>query len=452
MIKVTLATISIKKVFGWLLLSIGTLILCGTPYAATDKELFPRPPEIKQAVEFWTRIYSEVDSSSGFIHDSRSLDVIYEVFPLSKSASPKRQHRSIRKRIGHYQRLLRKIAQTPEAKLTREELRIKHLWGTHATPSQLREAAKSVRFQRGQSDRMSRGMKRAGIYQNDIQKILRENGVPEQLAALPHVESSYNPKARSKAGATGLWQIMPATGRRYLQVNNVLDERLDPYKSTLAAARLLKHNYSVLKSWPLAITAYNHGLSGVRRAVRATGTQDIESIVRQYNGRSFKFASRNFYAAFLAAHDVSSAEETKFKAKQVPSIPVVTLNAYMPVASIVKGLGVDQHQLEKHNPDLRPSVWRGEKYIPQSYRLRIPVKRDIALVRKQVADLERSSGHMEQVPDISYRVQRGDNLSAIAQRHNTSVRTLMAMNNLRSRHRIRAGQIIQIPTAGMTPR
>jgi membrane-bound lytic murein transglycosylase D len=447
MIKPTPDTIPIKKVFGQLLISIGAMIACGTLLAGTGPELFPRPPEIKQAVEFWTRIYSEVDSNSGFIHDSRSLDIVYEVFPLSKSASPKRQHRSIRKRIGHYRHLLRKIAQTPEEKLSKAELRIKHLWGADATPSQLREAAKHVRFQRGQSDRMDKGMKRAAIYQKRIQKILLENGVPEQLAALPHVESSYNPSVRSKAGAAGLWQIMPATGRRYLKVNNVLDERLDPYKSTLAAARLLKHNYSVLKSWPLAITAYNHGLTGVRRAVRATGTTDIESIVRQYDGRSFKFASRNFYAAFLAAHDVSSSKKTEFKAEQMPSIPVVTLNAYMPAAAIVEGLGVDQQALEQHNPDLRPAVWHGEKRIPHAYPLHIPVKRDVALLREQVAALERSAGHAEQIPDTSYRVKRGDNLSTIAQRHNTSVKILMAMNELRSRHRIRAGQVLQIHTA-----
>jgi membrane-bound lytic murein transglycosylase D len=166
----------------------GALVACGTLLADTGPEPFPRPPEIKQAVEFWTRIYSEVDSNSGFIHDSRSLDSVFEVFPLSKSASPKRQHRSIRKRIGHYQRLLRKIARTPENKLSKEELRIKQLWGARATPSQLREAEKHVRFQRGQSDRMNQGMKRAATYQKRIQKILLENGVPEQLAALPHVE------------------------------------------------------------------------------------------------------------------------------------------------------------------------------------------------------------------------------------------------------------------------
>ena len=131
----------------------------------------------------------------------------------------------------------------------------------------------------------------------------------------------------------------------------------------------------------------------------------------------------------------------------MPSVPVVTLNAYMPATTIVEGLGVDQQQLEQHNPDLRPAVWRGEKHIPLAYRLHIPVKRDVALVREQVAALEKSAGQTEQIPDTSYRVKRGDNLSTIAQRHNTSVKILMAMNELRSRHRIRAGQVLQIPTA-----
>jgi membrane-bound lytic murein transglycosylase D len=412
---------------------------------------FPRPPEIEKAVDFWTRIYSEVDSNSGFIHDSRALDIIYEVYPLPVYVSPRKQHRIIQKRIRHFQQLLRKIAQKSDEKLSREERRVKRLWGAEVSPSQIRSAAKRVRFQRGQSDRMRLGLERAATYEKRIRRILRDKGIPEQLAALPHVESSYNPRVKSKAGAAGLWQIMPATGRRYLRVNNVMDERLDPYKATTAAAELLKHNYSVLKSWPLAITAYNHGLSGVRRAVRKTGTTNIETIIQKYNGRAFKFASRNFYPAFLAAYDVSTSQQGRFKEHEEVNVPIVALNAYMPAAAIIDGLGVDEQALKDHNPDLGETVWRGEKYIPKSYRLRIPIKRDAALLQIQVAALGIRAGHAKQVPDLLYRVQRGDNLSGIAQRHDTSVKTLMAMNNLRSRHRINIGQLLRIPQADEVP-
>jgi membrane-bound lytic murein transglycosylase D len=438
-------------VVGLVLLSIGLLVACGVAQAGSGDSPFPRPPEIKKAVDFWTRVYTEVDSNSGFVHDDRELNVVYEVYPLSSSASPRRQHRSIRNRIRYYEKLLTKIAGMPEADLSPEERRVRRLWGEDVSQSQLRDAAKRVRFQRGQSDRMIKGLKRAATYEKRIREILRHKGVPEQLAALPHVESSYNPGVRSKAGAAGLWQIMPATGRRYLRVNDVLDERLDPYKATTAAAQLLKHNYSVLKSWPLAITAYNHGLSGVRRAVRKTGTTDIDTIVRQYNGRAFKFASRNFYAAFLAAYDVSASRRAEFKQNSASSTPVVALNAYMPAAAITEGFGIDERLLKEHNPDLGAAVWSGEKYIPKSYQLRIPVKQDAAVLQARVALLEQQSGQAKQVPDLFYRVKSGDNLDGIARRYDTSIDTLMAMNSLRSRHRINAGQVLRIPKKDEVP-
>jgi len=433
------------------LLVLVNLINLGTSQAGSSENLFPRPPELSEAVDFWTRVYSEIDSNSGFIHDSRALGVVYEVYPLPTYASPKRQHRIIQKRIRHYEQLLSKIAVTAEQKLNREERRVKQLWGSKASPAQLRNAAKRIRFQRGQSDRMKKGLMRATKYEKRIRKILLDQGVPEQLAALPHVESSYNPKVRSKAGAAGLWQIMPATGRRYLRVNNVIDERLDPYKATTAAAQLLKHNHSVLKSWPLAITAYNHGLSGVRRAVRKTGTTDIETIIQQYNGRAFKFASRNFYAAFLAAYDVSTSQRAEIREKGTPDVPVIVLNTYLPAAVIIEGLQIDERKLKEHNPDLGQMVWSGEKYIPKLYPLHVPIKRGLSLLQAQIASLEKRSGHDKQVPDLFYRVQRGDNLAGIARRYNTSISTLMAMNSLRSRHRINAGQVLRVPTTNQLP-
>lgn len=443
--KLTLTTFSV------LLLLLGTTASYGAVAAETREVHFARPPEVEKAVEFWTRVYSEIDSHSGFVHDNRALNVIYEVYPLPTYGSHKRQQRIIRKRIQHYQQLLSKIADTPEANLNAEQLRVKRLWGPDVTPSELRSAAKRIRFQRGQSDRMDKGLQRATTYEKRIRKILRDKGVPVQLAALPHVESSYNPKVRSKAGAAGLWQIMPATGRRYLRVNNVVDERLDPYKATVAAAQLLKHNYSVLQSWPLAITAYNHGLSGVRRAVRKTGTKEIETIIRQYKGRSFGFASRNFYAAFLAAYDVSTNRRANIREKRAIKVPVIALNTFVSSGAIAKGLRIKKQKLKEHNPDLGAAVWSGEKYIPKGHELHIPSNLDTAVLKARIAEVEKRSGHARQIPDRYYRVKRGDNLAAIAKRHETSIGTLMAMNNLRSRHRINAGQILQVPKGDETP-
>ena len=143
-------------------------------------------------------------------------------------------------------------------------------------------------------------------------RVLEQHGVPEEIAALPHVESSFNPAAYSKVGAAGLWQFMPSTAKRFMRVDGVVDERLDPYSATEAAANLMLYNYRLLGSWPLAVTAYNHGPGGLRRAQEELGTSDIAVIVKRYQGATFGFASRNFYVAFLAALEVDRNAEKYF--------------------------------------------------------------------------------------------------------------------------------------------
>ena len=118
--------------------------------------------------------------------------------------------------------------------------------------------------------------------------------MPVELSVLPHVESSFNPEAYSHVGAAGIWQFIRSTGKRYMQIDHLIDERMDPFASTKAAAKLLRHNYQLTQSWPLALTAYNHGVASMRRAINTLGTRDIAVIVRKYKGRAFGFASRNF--------------------------------------------------------------------------------------------------------------------------------------------------------------
>ena len=157
-----------------------------------------------------------------------------------------------------------------------------------------------------------RRLQRAGSWESHIAQTLAAQGLPPEIAALPHVESSFQPTAMSKAGAAGMWQFIRSTGRRYLRIDGAVDERLDPYRSTEAAAQLLSYNYRLLGSWPLAITAYNHGAEGMRRARDQLGTDDIVRIVRQYQSPTFGFASRNYYCSFLAAMRLDRDPEKYF--------------------------------------------------------------------------------------------------------------------------------------------
>ena len=190
-----------------------------------------------------------------------------------------------------------------------------------------------MRWQLGQSNAFLAGYKRSGLYRNHITSVIEDKGLPAELIALPHVESSFNPSAYSSAAAAGMWQFTRATGQRFMRIDHIVDERMDPYISAEAAMSLLEYNYRVLGTWPLALTAYNHGAGGIARAVREMGTSDIEVIVANYKGRRFGFASRNFYAQFLAVNDVEKNSkkyfgDVQFETERLLS-PRCTTDAYI---------------------------------------------------------------------------------------------------------------------------
>jgi len=145
----------------------------------------------------------------------------------------------------------------------------------------IRQAASNIRVQIGQKERFRAGVIQSGAYIKEIKKILLANDLPEDLAYLPHVESSFNIKASSKYGAAGIWQFTRSTGKNYLRIDTIIDERKDPFQSTHAAAAFLKKNYNLLHNWPLAITAYNYGPAGMLRAVKKYGS--YEMIFKKYN-------------------------------------------------------------------------------------------------------------------------------------------------------------------------
>jgi membrane-bound lytic murein transglycosylase D len=345
--------------------------------------------------------------------------------------------------------LLLAVAKKKRDDLDTQERRVLELWGEDADPAQLREASRRVRFQLGQSDKFLEGLIRAGAWHEYITQVLQREGVPAEIAYLPHVESSFNPIARSHVGAVGLWQFMPSTGRRFMRVDHVVDERLDPFRSSEAAALLMRANYEVTNSWPLAITAYNHGAAGMRRAIAQVGTDDIERVVRTYRSRSFGFASRNFYVAFLAAVDVASNPEKYFGSfeRHAPDTsPTLELPNYVAASTLAVALGVDRATLAMMNPSLLRPVWDGTKLVPRGFRLRVPARDDVDW-HMQLAGISGHDWQARQTPDLYHVVQRGETLSSIAPRYHARVSDLVALNGLSSQHRIRAGQRLILPAA-----
>jgi len=421
--------------------------LLATPSEARPGD-FPRPAGIEPQIRFWTRVYSEVDRAGGLIHDSSHMDVIYEVLLLPEGLSRRSRERHVERAKDRYAAILRKLAKGKRTKLSAEEARILGLWPEGVSNATLKGAAKRIRFQLGQADRFREGLERAGQWAPHIRKSLQAHGVPPELESLPHVESSYNPAAYSRVGAAGLWQFTRSTGRLFLRVDNVIDERMDPFASSDGAARLLRANYDTLASWPLAITAYNHGAGGMKRAMSKLGTDDISVIIAKYKSRTFGFASRNFYTEFLAALDVDQNAERYFgplTPRQPVRYEIATLEDFVPAEAVERALGVDRETLREHNRALRPAVWNGAKYMPQGFELRVPasaLKQPINVALASIAGPQRFA---KQHRDRLYTVRRGDSLSKIARRYHVKERDLVAINNLRSRHRIRAGQVLALP-------
>jgi len=357
-------------------------------YVTAQSKDLPFPKSIELKVEFWKAIYTKYSVRQGIIHDSEDLSVIYDAVQLPKQnemGAVNRVRHEIREAIFN---ILRKKGQN----LTTFERQLLTKFPPGVTRARLMRATENIRFQRGQSDRFKEGITRSGYYMKHIEKILKEEGVPDFVKFLPHVESSFQEYAISKFEAAGLWQLMPATGRMFLRVEYVIDERLDPWIATRAAARHLKRDLKMLGVWPLALTAYNHGPGGVLRAVKTLGTKDIGEIAFNYESPSFGFASRNFYVQFLAAVEVASNYQRYFG--EIPirkslEFEVASIDRPIFLSEFAKKYEFNMDDFRKLNPGLRSPILQNKRPIPVGLIIRVPPnsKRQIL-----VASLDRNIG------------------------------------------------------------
>jgi membrane-bound lytic murein transglycosylase D len=413
-----------------------------TSYAAS--EAFTRPAELEPDIAFWRRVYTEVTTDGGLIHDPERLDVVYEVLEFPDDLAPRQRSKIIEDTKTKYTRILERLGDGAE-ELSREEQRVADLWPKGTRRARFEQAAEEVRFQLGQADRFREGLIRSGAYRDYIAATFEKMGLPRELSALPHVESSFNTYAYSKVGAAGMWQFMRSTGRRFLRIDSAVDERLDPYRSSEAAARFLQQNYIVLGSWPLALTAYNHGPGGMRRAQQQTGTSDIAVILRNYSSRTFGFASRNFYVAFLAALEIDTNPEKFFGTIQrnpVDDSRVVVMTDFIPANRLAAAVDVDRDTLRRLNPALLPSVWSGSRHVPRGYEFRVPPRVDLSALSTRIGSSDR---YVAQVADSKHRVRKGETLAGIATKYGTSTTRLAQLNKLRRPYRIRNGQTLTLP-------
>ncbi len=420
---------------------------CTTALAQPDA--FPRPESLQPAIEFWTRVYTEADTKSGYLHDNLHLDVVYEKLVFPADASSRQRRRITDAARKQYREILQRLSRGNHDKLSPEQRRVLDLWPDDVSNNELAAAAERLRFQLGQADRFKAGLERSGRWKPHIEAVLSERGLPLELAALPHVESSFDPTAYSRVGAAGLWQFTRSTGLRYMQIDHMIDERRDPFMSTYAAARLLEDNHSVIQSWPLAITAYNHGLAGMRRAANRLDTRDIGKIVAEYDGRSFGFASRNFYAAFVAALEIDRNPNRYFGDINIASADdyvLVEVPDFITADTLASATGLRIGELQQLNPALMETIWAGDKFVPKGFSLRLPASLS-ADARAALSAIPSDQRYANQRPDLYHRVARGDTLSQIAQRYGVGLSALVRANGLRTSNLIRIGQVLTLPVA-----
>jgi membrane-bound lytic murein transglycosylase D len=343
---------------------------------------------LEERVDFWKKVFTQYGERDVVIHDAFHVNLIYDVageFDLnSKMASVRDTLLEIREKIQAQETL------GPDAVRIAEAITAQ---GVPITAGSIDDLMDNIHTQRGIKERFRDGIIRSGRHVDQFRDILRKTGVPEELALLPLVESSFQ-NVRSRAGAVGMWQFTRGTGRLYMTINNRRDDRLDPVRSAQAAGRLLRDNYNALGEWPLAITAYNHGQAGMLRAQRAHGS-DIVTIIKDYKGPVFGYASMNFYAEFLAAIEVYDSYPAYFGELVLdrPNAP----------SSTVKVAAAKPAPAAKAPATAKAATAAGEKY----------------------------------------KVKKGDTLWQVAQRFGTSIRSLMELNNL-NESVIYAGQILLV--------
>jgi len=430
------------------------VVLSLVSVVASADETFPQPPELQPDVDFWISIFTRYSTDEGVLHDNRNLAVVYERLDMPATLSRRERQRRVEARRKRLKANLRVLASGKRNELSDDEASVLSLWPDGTGNDTFAAAAKRIRYQQGLRDRFRDGLVRSGRWRSFVNEQFTALGVPIEIAALPHVESSYNPDARSHVGASGIWQFTRSTGRRFMRVDHVVDERNDPFAATRAAGQLMAYNYSITGNWPMAITAYNHGLAGVRRAMRKYGDTAYVEILRNYKGRTFGFASRNFYVAFLAAKEVDQNVEKYFPGlafEKPADYSTARLPAFTSVPGLTQALATTPEVLAKHNSGLQATVWQGSKYLPKGYELRMPVEELSQPLAGVLAKLPPGSIFEKQLPDMFHRVGRGDTLSQIAEAYDTRVSTLVALNGLNSRHRIRIGQKLRLPAAGPAP-
>lgn len=314
---------------------------------AETKMPFPRPASIEPNVEFWVDVFTKYSERDFVVLDRDNVSHTYQVYHLPGDGQPTRDDIAWANAYLKikYADILNRLAAGRDPSNDEERKVAAMFKGEPA--SAYAAAAQNLRVQEGLREQFHDGLLRSRYYSPTMERIFRTAGLPPELVTLAYVESGFHGASRSSAGAVGIWQFTRDTGKHYMKITRYHDDRLNPDRETVAAAKLLRSNYDTLGDWPLAITAYNYGTGGVARAAGIYGG-DYSEMVQHYQGPRFGFAVKNYYAEFLAAMQVHRDEEKYF--------PGIEDEAAIKPAPIKTDFPRPRHSTKSHRSHLRHVV------------------------------------------------------------------------------------------------
>ncbi len=350
---------------------------------------FAIPAGMDEQVRFWLRIYTVYSSRQAVIFDEAHPEIVYEVVDFRNLARTSRNRAAfeivsrqmLKERVDAYRAGFAQLKRRKVARLSAEASTIRRLSGGLRHAHRLDELQKHLRVQWGQRDQVIQGLRASSGYRSRMDHVFEQMKLPKELTLLSLVESSFNSKALSHAGAAGVWQFMPDSGAEFLMIHpsGSIDERVSPIKSTVAAARLLQRNRKMLGTWPAAISAYNNGHGKWLPVSRAEREQPGRILTQcpkdKHVATRLGFASRNYYAEFLALLRADRYRDVAFGGTNADSErPVRFVRVMEPVA--LSRLA-DEHRVPASELlGLNPDVLSTRSPLPPGFLVAVPALRD----------------------------------------------------------------------------
>lgn len=328
-------------------------------------------------VRFWFGIYTRYTTQHIVIHDKADLGIVYGVLDFSNLVGPNinRFARSAilqsisREKLLEVKKVLTQLSEgNAQSRMSLSLMKILHDSGEPPPADPLArkkyflEKANNIRTQTGQRDVIESGIANMAPYAPFFSELFTGFDLPPQLLAIPFLESSFNNSAHSRVGATGIWQFMPLIASYFVPKRNAQhDYRSNPLIASVAALHLLRENKQILKSWDLAVTAYNSGTKHLVKARRELNISTLEEILKNYSHPHLGFASKNFYAEFIAlVHTLAYRDEIFPAEKNIPELDSRRLHLAIARCSFIPGKIKD-----KRWPELNPHLRKPQSTYPR---------------------------------------------------------------------------------------